>query len=152
MQPALKEFIDLTPTPQALIRVAIKDLERVEQNPIYTIDMQAWHMPFDVNNEQCGVCFAGACMTRFTPFDKSSIPADFPSAVTARLYALDFFRVGNVKAAFTHLNITGGYGLVAFDRPPAYEDDPDRFKKNLLALANGLDKFDFKILNFGKLE
>jgi hypothetical protein len=48
----------LTSKPSALILAALADLEQVENDPRYEVEMGTWHDP----NGKCAVCLAGSVM------------------------------------------------------------------------------------------
>ena len=129
--------------PSELIRLAIADLEKVEHDERYSVNMNAWHEPIE---EVCCVCLAGALMAGTLNGDPGSCldPRDFDGPTRAKLWALNSLGRGNVLAAFTGL----GLGLVyeRGRRPYSflicrYRDDPDSFKRDMLELASRLETY-----------
>ena len=124
--------------PSELIRLAIADLERAEHDERYEVDMMVWHEPI---GEVCCVCLAGALMagTLGTDVGESFISSDFSDDDGDKLRALNCFRTGE---------ITEGLGLLGIYRPGwmiavcPYDDDPDRFKREMLELADTLETYD----------
>ena len=149
MTPDQQKFIDLTPTPQALIRVAIKDLEQAEKNPDYLVHMNQWHDPYrsaEIGKYgKCAVCLAGACMTRFTPPNVDCVPSHYPSPIEKRLLALNSFRIGQVASGLNYLNISMDTLDWYVEIVPEYEKFPKKFKKKMLRLAKDLERKNFKI-------
>lgn len=133
-----------------LIDVALRDLEQVEKDKRYVIDMQAWHSP---KGDACHICFAGAVMagTLGKAPDWPHSPCDFDAATSAKLDALDAVRCGAFGAAITdlidgdvngmsrlmpgeHESITTRIGLPHVN----YERDPDAFKVWMRKAAEAL--------------
>lgn len=137
--------------PSQLIRLALVDLQRVENDSRYKVDMMTWHEPqIKDTYVLCSVCLAGSVMAKTleVPVDHLSFPdASFVENGKA-LVALDYFREGLVTRALKCL----GFGLtdervVAFRREhpdevsfAAYKLDPVKFKQQLQGLADHLER------------
>lgn len=140
--------------PSKLIRLAIKDLEAVEKNPRYTIDMTTWHTPSS-GLKGCFVCLAGAVMAQTLRADREGnrLPHDFkktfgllPSKNHKRLEALDFFRRGLLYAGLQVL----GYPKEVCER---FENDAPynlytsqeakQFKDDMLSMADMFEQEGF---------
>lgn len=133
--------------PSPLIRAALDDLEKMEADPRYTVDMKIYHLAG--YRSTCVVCLAGAVMAGHlvAPPDKDIVPTDYVDAgypeVAGALYALDSFRQGLVSIALGEMEIAAppGFphrlGRVAIT---PYEDDPAAFKRDLRHLADELEK------------
>jgi len=154
-----KRLPDLT---SDLLRVAVNDLIKCEIDPRYEIDMDDWHRP----NSHCSVCFAGAVMAKTKKVDPSIIfsPHAFGLADSRKLTALDSARRGNIRKAvlrvedreseFNRYTFDRSYGGGAdctsplfdesFELPndidvEIYEEHPDVFKLQMLAIADELE-------------
>lgn len=90
----------------ALLRLAVADAQKCEQDPRYRLDMDEWHDPdFDVDGK-CGVCMAGAVMAKTlgVPFDRVVTPSTlFDSDSKMKLLAINQARVGNLRNALSFL-------------------------------------------------
>jgi hypothetical protein len=119
-----KEFA--TGSLSTIMRLALEDLEEVEADKKYQIDMGTYHLPerqsfirMAVNKGDscaeaaakfealpktgplCHVCAAGAVMARTfqAPIDKEVFPEHYPLPVKGRLRAIDNVRLGNFYSA-----------------------------------------------------
>lgn len=74
------------------ILVALHDLELVEADPRYKIDMDTWHKP----NGQCAVCLAGSVMAKTlnAPIKVELDTCDFPYEIEEQLEGLNAVRCG----------------------------------------------------------
>ncbi len=128
----------------ALIRVALADLRKCEEDPKYVIFMEDWHVPQD--NGVCAVCLAGAVMAKSLNADVRYrlLPLDFIGPVISnKLRALNDARLGDVGAALCNLRISGLYAEEQFkyDRPiTCTEDDFEEFHTQMCILAADLEK------------
>lgn len=131
-----------------LLRVAVDDLEKIEADPNYRINMAQWHSP---SGAYCEVCLAGATLaTRGIPSDVEidpSIPIQSLEGrkVYDKLCAINSLRTGSVKTAAEYMGITDTARLnnithVAMTR---YEHGPENFKRELRDLANDLEKYGY---------
>lgn len=59
-EPKLLPYKKLPDKPSALIRLALRDLEKTERSRSYKVAMHTWHE----SNGHCTVCFAGAVMAQ----------------------------------------------------------------------------------------
>lgn len=128
--------VKLPDKPSALIRLALRDLEKCEQSKNYQIEMGAWHEP----NGKCSVCLAGAVMAQslYGERSKAFIPSDFgPNEL--KLRALDDFRCGYINEAFMQLGMKHP-GLPEYFEVAQYRGNPQKFKKNMRQLATLLAK------------
>jgi hypothetical protein len=93
-----------------LIELAVADCRKVEADPRYELNMNAWHSGLDDRHSRCAVCMAGAVMaqTLGVPYEHTSIPEfcgiGTSMVVEDRLYALDAVRLGNVATALAYLD------------------------------------------------
>lgn len=112
-----------------LIRLAIADLEKCEQDPNYTIDMTRWHEPrYD---GVCQVCLAGSVMAK-------TLNANI------RFY-LDWVRYGSTTSyKLLFLDDIRTYSRIpvewiSYDDRISYFLNPTKFKHNMLVIA---DRFE----------
>lgn len=100
--------------PSALLRAALADLKKVEEDPGYVVFMGGWHRPANRRfRSVCEVCLAGATMAKTlgVPSRLEVCPEDFTDRKLERkLRALNFLRVGKIALALRVL----GHG----DGPP----------------------------------
>ena len=129
-----------------LLRVALADLLKVEQDPAYTVRMYQWHLPTGCDedgdeNPTCLVCLAGATMAKTlkAPVDVCVAPDMYPPAIAAKLQALDNLRAGNVARAAASLHIILPDEVPEYFKVPAYSTDPKKFHQALGELADLLD-------------
>jgi hypothetical protein len=114
-----------------LIELALGDLEKVEKDERYRVDMDEWHSP---NPEACHVCFAGAVIVGtlgVAPNLWASPWQAVPDLWTDALCDLDTIRNGGRHLdQYPHLNnncVTA-----------SYDTDPERFKSQLRQLISDL--------------
>lgn len=110
-------FEDTLPLlPSALLETAMNDLEAVERDPTYRVDMGTWHTPRPLvggglrsSEYVCCVCLGGAVMAgtlKVDPrFDIST--GNFPDSIGYKLSALDAFRTGAVTNGLLRLQWVG---------------------------------------------
>lgn len=127
--------------PSALIRLALKDLEKCERSRKYKIDMDYWYKP----NGKCKVCLAGSVMAQTMQIkSKVEIEPCFldDDSDRLKLEALNNFRVGYPRYALEDMGIRSP----AVDNVPwefSVEDygiDPTQFKRDMRKLASLLAK------------
>lgn len=125
--------------PSDLIELALADLEKIEQDGRYEVDMsEAFHEPI---GGVCIVCFAG-CVIAGTigrsPGDEV-YPRECGKSDNRKLYALDSFRCGHIAAALQWLGINHrDLDLPEEFGVTSYEDDPDDFKDDMRKLSDML--------------
>lgn len=120
---------------------ALADLEAVEQDPRYEVEMGVWHSPAHHNNGKCVVCFAGAVMAKTyqvpPTWDLSPSEMACNSQERRALCALDALRQGHIDDAVEnyhmHLmevdSLTDEFFDGRWDDWPQYNpDNPERFK------------------------
>lgn len=129
----------------ALIRVALADLERVEADPDYIVNMSEWHRP--MRDGKCMVCFAGAVISRHISKKRYFSAADFNLANCAKLRALDYLRSGMIKAAVacvfdSHLTIASILSKLKYERRavPEYNGNPVMFKSIMAEIADDFEQ------------
>ena len=135
--------------PSALIRLALRDLEKVERSRSYKVDMGSWHMP---EVKWCRVCFAGSVMAMSLNAERARFlgPPDFPKEAH-KLDALDRFRSGSVRYGLEDFGVAASRtrrvlrALAAregrLDRGVTpYDVDPKLFKHDMRRLATLLAK------------
>lgn len=129
--------------PSALIRLALGDLRKVEQDERYEVYMGDWHNPG--MDGTCEVCLAGAVMAMSLGADirAYSLPSDFheqDQATTERLLALNQFRTGHINAGLTIMRYFGrGRTIPVFVTIPSYHTDPEAFYATMDEVAGMLE-------------
>jgi len=148
---------DLPNSASALIRLAIKDLEECESSQTYVVDMSEWYRPDD-NSRVCYVCLAGAVMAKslHLPLDREVVPDKFYSqGIRDKLVFLDTcrrsLRWGPQEITGTLASRWSNYAeaICSLDVKllGEYEDNPGQFKKEMLHLADLMDKYDVEYIN-----
>ena len=137
---------ELPRTPSKLIRLALADLRKVEQDPRYKIDMRVWHS-WDKKEQRCCVCLAGAVIAQTLempiiadepPYGWVSMASLFPSQLPM-LLALDCARMGEIGMMFRKLGLPRSDGE-KYDRwIDPYSVSPDRFFDEMNRLADDLE-------------
>ena len=127
--------------PSALIRLALDDLAKCEQDPRYTINMCAWHFPHGDGN--CSVCLAGAVMAQHLNISvqEERFPSSFDDfELNRKLRALNAFRAGWITGGLDHLGITIPENLIGSMTVESYRYDADQFYTDMRHMANILEK------------
>lgn len=126
----------LSDKPSELILQALVDLERVESDSRYTIDMSIWHRKYH-NETTCIVCFAGAVMSRAVTIDRNVTPSDFPEEF-GKLQALDEFRCGRIETGLQYMGISRPESLPPGVYVMPYEADASLFKTAMRKMSRHL--------------
>lgn len=142
--------------PSELIRVALADLKKCEEDKKYRIDMSEWHAPTHVrcakenlDEYYCTVCLAGAVMgqTLEVPVDRyaSSTSARFDENTKDKLQAINCFRVGQIRQALTLMGLSDGISPLPAFIPPninsvQYADDKEAFYESMEFIIKLLEK------------
>ncbi len=99
--------VKLPKKPSALLNLALRDLERVERDKNYEIDMCEWHAP-EIHDGKpvCHVCLAGSILVKTLKHkpDKEFKFNDYPKASNS-FFAINAFRKGYVREALGNLGI-----------------------------------------------
>lgn len=127
--------------PSELLTLALKDLEACKRDSNYSISMSVWHS-FEPNDRQCYVCMAGAVMaqTMKVPLTKMIDPAY--CAETRQLYAINEFRMGNIKEGLSFLDISKPFRCAGYFPVAEYCLNPEQFKQDIKGLITYLQTFD----------
>jgi hypothetical protein len=136
--------------PSALIRLALADLRKVEQDPSYEVDMNMWHVPRR-SEGVCSVCLAGAVMAKTfnAPRSLDCTPAGLATwlhldrGTSERIASLDYFRRGHI-----HGGLVDFYGdwrpewesIDRFRDVPGYYQDKEGFHAAMENLAADLEQ------------
>lgn len=129
----------LSKIPSKAIRQAIKDLIAAEKDNRYRINMAYWHRS-DLGYAKCEVCLAGSVLRRIVNNPELDItPYVFKNKnLVNRLRGLDHFANGYAQMGLAYFS----YSKTGIDTRyviPAYETNPEAFKKQLLILADDLE-------------
>ena len=114
-----------------LLEIALDDLELVEADPHYAVNMNQWHNISSVNGI-CHVCLAGAVMAGTLRADpgQHTMPIDYPRDVRRKLLTLDAFAMGDIHMGFRDSSIPPDPDFPDIDIPE-YSVDPEGFKQTL---------------------
>lgn len=127
--------------PSSLILLALSDLEKVEKDKRYEVNMNNWHFPGD---NKCHVCLAGAVLAKHLNLDIKTdyvqVYDELTKSVDNKLEALNCFRVGNCAGGFSSLGIHWTKGVKFSRVVTRYEDDKKAFKDEMNQLAKDLKK------------
>ena len=150
------------------MNLALDDLEKVEADDKYLVNMGTWH---DAKNSVldkpvCLVCFAGAVMAKtFETDPESTVTAyQFEDIITnalnaepsdprvgTKLEALDWIRSGSILNGYRKMRevpwedvegILEECGLPTYIRVTKYEENPDKFKEDMRKLSAMLKEYD----------
>lgn len=128
----------LSDVPSEALAQALSDLELVEQDEEYVVDMYSWHEP---NSGGCKVCLAGAVLAKTVkvPINVKISPNFFmntASRMSGKLYAMDSFARGDVSGGLSHFGIESKNDV--FFPVPTYESNPDGFKSVIKSIIKKL--------------
>lgn len=142
MSGKFRTFGKLPGQPSALLRLALHDLEKIENDQDYTVNMINWHI-YRLSLDRCEVCLAGAVMAKTLEGDRRSNywNVNFYQESPA-LDALDYFRVGKIGNALDCLGQTEGVysrGIPLTATITRYQDNPKQFKKEIEELGSFLE-------------
>ena len=139
------------------IDAIIKDLEAVEANAKYDIDMSGWHDPIlkdwdGINTERavtgrCEVCLAGARLARLADdpdrgLTPSSMARDLGNAESDKIASLDSLRKGQLFVflkRYENLSVTEDD--TARDRAAALARSPELSAPEFVEYEDGREKF-----------
>lgn len=122
--------------PSALIRLALRDLAKVERSKNYRVHMSTWH---DGTGGVCAVCLAGAVMAKSLNCNRAEylLPSNLPYPLNSKLGALNFFRIGQIEEGLAVMQV---FRKVFFPNRyiVRYQDDSLKFKSDMQQLARDL--------------
>ena len=135
----------------------LEDLEMVEKNPKYEINMDTWHQPVyksmntcKENLAYCTVCFGGARLARWVDDPTLLTEPEEQAAQYFKIAAMDDVRTASLKDAYNNFYETGYLSYEYFyDAYPElrkiidkhyvyYSDNPQKFKKYVKKVAEVL--------------
>lgn len=135
--------------PSELIRVALEDLAKVEDDPQFTIDMHQWYSrdyTEDYAGNRATVCFAcvaGAVISQRANLPTGAVfvdPSDFSVEVNRKLRAINSLRLGEIYSALSHLDIERPASIREAYEVTAYDYDSGKaFRADLEKLADTLE-------------
>ena len=139
--PAKKRKFKLPSKPSDLIDLAVDDLERVEKDKRFVVDMGTYNSH---EAGKCHVCFAGSVMAKSLELVSEKDVDDVlhgkvgDAVVYRKILALDYFRRGQVVTALDRLGLSrfdvAAFGLRDF-KAPIYKYYPLAFKCEMRGLA-----------------
>lgn len=124
----------LPKVPSELITLALNDLELVEKDERYEVNMEVYHYPSD---GKCLVCLAGAVMAKSLEVPPETNYLSYSEPNYKQLNALDYFRAGALHAGLYCLN----FGRSTWGRfkecvhMPSYVSSPALFKSEMRDMA-----------------
>lgn len=139
----LKQTGKLAPItkPWQLIRDAVNDLVLQEKTACVRVNMGYYHIPL---GQQCSQCLAGCSISRRLNISTtlSVSPSLLPRKYRSRLFALDWFRRGEIRAAYAELNLQwpSERQIPLHVYVPSYLSDPSGFKASLRYIARSLER------------
>lgn len=163
-QYAIGEVNRLPELPSDLIRVALRDLAKVEKSDYYRVLMHSWHTPRYQSDYTplypiCHVCLAGAVLAGScgVPRHIRTDPSDFDRYTRRRLFALDSFRVGDIYAGCGWLRVATKFEKAVTDKfikvddrkrfmfraHSMYDNDPALWRTEMLLAARDLKSVGF---------
>lgn len=133
--------------PSELLRLALSDLRKCEQNPTFRIDMGVWLLPAGVNTlegryyDQCSVCLAGSVIAQTLghPLCLSGGPSDWRLDTARKLFALNYFRIGSITAAYQRLPRIKPANMPSYVSVCRYDVNRDQFHKDMDELVHLLE-------------
>lgn len=133
--------------PSELLRLALSDLRKCEQDPTFRIDMGVWLLPAGVNTlegryyDQCSVCLAGSVIAQTLghPLCLSGGPSDWRLDTARKLFALNYFRIGSIEAAYLWLVRKKPEGIPFHVPVCRYDENKDKFHKDMDELVHLLE-------------
>lgn len=137
--------MSLPDKPSELILVALQDLEKVEKDPLFNVNMSEWVF-YNSYTHRCHVCLAGAVMMKTLeargyklPRDAASIsPSNFGfKEYQSKLLALDSFRLGDVGEGLEEMGLFAPQLNYCYTMP-SYNNNPEKFKRRMRAMSRML--------------
>lgn len=133
--------------PSELLRLALSDLRKCEQDPTFRIDMGVWLLPAGVNTlfersyDQCSVCLAGSVMAQTLkhPLGLSGGPSDWRFDTSRKLRVLNSFRMGNIEVAYQWLLRYKPKEIPSHVPVCRYDQDKEMFHKDMDELVHLLE-------------
>lgn len=140
-EPIIETPMKLPDKPSELIRLALRDLEKVEQTPGYVVDMASWHVyqhNMDYGCTACCVCFAGAviAMESGISLHKGLNPWMFEQSIADKLCTLDDFREGDLRTGLRGMGLEVPAGVPCRVQVVQYRHSPSAFKSCMKAIAD----------------
>jgi hypothetical protein len=142
----------LSDKPSEAIRQALEDLEKVEKDDRYAVDMGTWHLASP--DGRCHVCLAGAVMAMTGRMDVGATIRDvrtgFPMDVVNKLFALDSFRSGDIHEGLIYWGHAGRssdhiekrlINIVKSHDVCPYHVDHAAFKEDVEKIARYLEEY-----------
>ena len=133
-------------TPAELVRDAVAALEECEADPTYEVDMDYFHVRFvTADSSSCKACLAGAWAAKRRGLKGNLLLPAHAGEYADECQALDMFRQGRLRSGLQHLGLWHGglpypRGLRQFIPVRRYMDSAKKFKRDLLSVAENLEK------------
>lgn len=133
--------VKLPNKPSALIRLALRDLRRVEATPGMKVDMGSWVY----QNKVCHVCFAGSVMSKTCGLKNVEVWEDLSQICgeenANKFLALNSLREGGIGDAFEFMGLSRPERLPKFVDVPSYPEDCDLNDLGLAGYLKEIEKF-----------
>ena len=134
----------LPKVPSELLALALSDLELVEKDDKYVINMGFWHTInhnkyIEEETPRCAVCMAGSVLAKTLNLDftVNYDPAARAEAWECEVYAINSFRQGYIREGFVYLlryDAWRSSGLPSEVPIVEYDDDPVEFKNGIRSI------------------
>lgn len=138
------KFPTLPDTPSELLLIALKDLESVENNESYIVDMGTWHSPTLRDNNVCHVCLGGAVIAGTLKIDPSFLlyvdSFENHPDIVKKLLALDSFKEGHVDAGLNYLKVDRPNPIKYKYFMRSYQIDPIDWKEGMRKIVTDLQQ------------
>lgn len=120
-----------------LLLLALRDLELIERDPNYKVNMTIFHSLAYSADTKCSVCLAGSVMAKTLKCPKvlSFNPELYPSHIRDKLYLLEGMRSGIFKQL--------GFNEIDFDIRDASYDDRQLWKQHMYDMVSILEAEGF---------
>lgn len=131
--------VKLPDKPSALIRLALRDLEKCERSSKYKVEMAYWHDP----NGKCKVCLAGSVIAKTLGVkpNQQLHPDDCTDNDTRRkLFALNAFRLGGIHGGLDEMGIERPNTIPMTVPREFYKENSTKFKVFMRGVATMLAK------------
>lgn len=135
------ENMELPNKASELLRLAINDLELIEKDERYSIDMNTWHI-YNNEDNKCAVCLAGSIIAKTLNYNilKLFNFSNFSENIHEKLEALNEFKNGNIIWGLARLNLDYSFMKGELTEPSVdltkYSENPSLFKQQILDLAD----------------
>ena len=129
-----------------ILNLALDDLELVDKDSSYIINMRIWHYQYGL--EPCTVCLAGSVLAKTFNVDRTYTADEdtIDPKILKKLYAINYIREGKLSMALHELDLTKEQEAVdeITDIAVTNKDNNDDILFRTSELILGEDWYDFK--------